>query len=93
MTKRARVFEYDPVGWDMFDPKTDLQRGDRVQKTQPYGTPRNGTMGMCFVQDVESGEFKGLVMENSLKATNQTAVKRDLAAEARERRSHELRYT
>jgi hypothetical protein len=89
--KRSRVYTFEPVGWDVFDPKAGCERGARVVKTQPYGTPRNGTMGMCFVQDAESGEFYGLVLLNSLKATNEYVVPRDLAAEARDARSAALR--
>lgn len=65
--KGGTVYIYDPVGWDVFDPRTDLQAGARVVKTQPYGTPRNGTMGHCFVADADTGEFKGLVLVKSLR--------------------------
>lgn len=61
------VFEYQPVGWDIFDARTDLKPGDKVVKIQPAGCPRNGTMGHCFVGDPETEEFIGLVLVNSLK--------------------------
>jgi len=35
-------------------------------KTQPYGCPKNGTMGHCFVADASTGEFYGLVLLASL---------------------------
>jgi hypothetical protein len=65
MAKR-RVYQYEPVLWDLIDPKTTLLRGDKVVKIQPYGCPRNGTMGHCFVGDPETEQFIGLVHQNSL---------------------------
>lgn len=88
--KKVRVFKYDPVLFDRLNVSL-LEPGDLVVKTQPYGCPKNGAMGMCYVQDAESGEFKGMVMLNSLTPTAKTAVKRDLAAEARDARSAALR--
>ena len=61
------VYTYEPVGMDLWDGRTGLKRGDRVVKTQPYGCPKNGTMGHCYVADVETGKFFGLVLVNSLK--------------------------
>ena len=61
------LYEYQPVGWDIFDPRTDLQPGDHVVKIQPAGTPRNGTMGHCFVGDPRNGAFIGLVLVKSLR--------------------------
>lgn len=90
-TKRSRVFVFEAVGWDVFDRRANTpENGTRVVKTQPYGTPRNGTMGMCFVKDADSGEVYGLVSLASLKATNEYVVPRDLAAEAREARSRNI---
>jgi len=92
MAKKVRVYVYEPVGLDLWDAKPHgPKRGDRVVVTQPYGTPRNGTMGMTYVNDAESGEFRGLVLKKSLKATNDYVVSRDLAAEARDARSAALR--
>ena len=90
--KRTRVYTYEPVGMDVWDRRAyQPERGTRVVKTQPYGTPRNGTMGQCYVQDADSGQFYGMVSVNSLKATGDTAVVRDLAAEARDARSRAIR--
>ena len=62
------VFVFEPVGWDVFDRrKNQPEPGTRVRKTQPFGTPKNGTMGHVFVEDAETGEFYGLVMAKSLK--------------------------
>jgi len=64
----GRVYVFEPVGWDLFDRrKNQPAPGTRVRKTQPYGTPRNGTMGHCFVEDAETGAFYGLVMVKSLR--------------------------
>jgi len=60
-----KKYTFDPVGWDRFDPKTELKTGDIVIKTQPVGCPKNGTMGHCFVADL-TGKFIGLVHKNSL---------------------------
>lgn len=87
--KRKRVYVYEPVLFDRMSGGR-CPKGAKVVKTQPYGCPKNGTMGMCYVQDAETGAFYGLVMLNSLEATNEMAVERDLAAEARDRRSAEL---
>lgn len=85
--KRVRVFTFDPVGMDVFDRRAyQPDAGTRVVKTQPYGCPKNGTMGHVYVNDADSGEFYGLVMAASLKKTGDTVVPRDLAAEARDAR-------
>jgi hypothetical protein len=63
-----KVYTFEPVGWDVFDRrKYQPEPGTKVVKTQPYGTPKNGTMGHTFVADAETGEFYGLVLTNSLK--------------------------
>lgn len=62
----GRVFRYEPVGWDVFDPKVGIDAGRLVRKTQPAGCPRNGTMGHTFIEDAETGEFLGLVLIASL---------------------------
>jgi hypothetical protein len=86
--KRSRVFTFEPVGMDVWDRRAHQpERGTRVVKTQPFGCPKNGTMGMVYVQDAETGDFYGLVNKASLKATNDMVVPRDLAAEARDARS------
>lgn len=65
-----QVFKYDPVMFDRFHTRqVPLEEGTLVRKTQPHGAPRNGTMGMCYVEGLD-GIFYGLVMLNSLaKAT------------------------
>ena len=63
---REQVFEYAPVGFDLWDPRTDLEPGERVRLTQPVGCPQNGTMGHVFVAD-ETGRCRGLVLRKSLR--------------------------
>lgn len=86
-----QVFRLEPTGLlDRGEVRVMRHAGAEVHKVQPAGCPRNGTMGMCYVQQLD-GEFIGLVSKHSLVKTNRTAPVRDLAAEARERRSAALR--
>ncbi len=86
--KRSRVYVFEPVGFDVFDAhRGQPAPGARVVKTQPFGTPKNGTMGHVYVKDAETGEFYGLVLAASLRQTKDMVVPRDLAAEARDARS------
>lgn len=63
----SRVYVFQPVGLDLWSPHTGTPAaGTRVVKCQPYGCPRNGTMGHCYVEDATTGAFYGLVLENSL---------------------------
>lgn len=76
MTNRTRVFFFRAVGWDKFRPHAGTpDDGTRVVKVQPAGTPRNGTMGHCFVADADTGEFCGLVLLTSLVATKEMVVR------------------
>lgn len=89
MTKSIyrRVYRLEPAGlMDRTDARVTARAGAEVQITQPHGCPRNGTMGMVYVQDAHSGEFIGLVSKASLVKTTRRALVRDLAAEARDRR-------
>ena len=62
------TYRFDPVGVDVWDRRENQpNRGDLVRKTQPFGCPKNGTMGHCFVEDAATGEFRGLVLLASLK--------------------------
>jgi hypothetical protein len=64
----AREYIFDPVGWDVFDRRSNQpDPGTHVVKMQPAGCPKNGTMGHCFVEDAATGEFYGLVLVASLK--------------------------
>ena len=60
-------FTFKPVGLDLFDRLPNQPTpGTVVVKVQPFGCPRNGTMGHCFVEDAETGIFYGLVLLKSL---------------------------
>jgi hypothetical protein len=88
LAKATPIYTLNPAGLlDRSSPRITGHIGAPVQKVQPPGTPRNGFMGMCFVQHAETGEFIGQVCETSLTATRQRRVPRDLAEEAREQRS------
>lgn len=63
----SKHFVYNPVLFDQFtERKVPLAPGTVVRKVQPAGCPRNGTMGMAYVEGVHDGIFYGLVMLNSL---------------------------
>jgi len=59
-------YVYNPVGYDMFDPKTKLLAGTVVKVINVYGCPKANTMGHCYVGDVKTGKFIGLVWTMSL---------------------------
>jgi hypothetical protein len=66
---------FNPVLFDKWQRNTmNIQVGTRVRVVQPYGCPRNGTMGMCYVDNDETGEFIGLVCVNSLDKTMPVSV-------------------
>lgn len=50
---------FEPVGLDVWDARANTpERGEVVTVVQPYGCPRNGTMGHCYVE----GPSKGLAL-------------------------------
>ncbi len=59
---------YEPVGLDLFDAKPHQpEPGTEVRPIRPpYGCPNPVAMGMIYVQDAESSEFRGLVNIASL---------------------------
>lgn len=85
-TKRQQVYTFDPGFMD----RGIAEVGTELHVFQPYGCPKNGTMGMTYVQKL-TGEFVGLVCKSSLVKTGRTAPVRDLAAEARDARSERRR--
>ena len=64
----------EPAGLlDMFDQRVTDHTGHKVQLTQPYGCPKNGTMGMAYVNCLDCTDegaqrpfFVGLVNVASL---------------------------
>jgi len=78
--RNKRVFRVEPVLLDRMS--SLVEGGELVYKTQPYGCPKNGTMGQCYVADARTGRFIGMVAENSLVATSETvAVTKDRGRE------------
>lgn len=64
--RKGSIWKYRPSYWDKVDPTFYLEPNALVRVMQPHGCPKNGTMGHCYVEDFESGEFLGLVHINSL---------------------------
>lgn len=69
--RAGQEYYFDPVGWDKFDPKTDLKKGDKVKVVNLPGCPKANTMGHCHVTHNE--KFAGLVHVNSLTKTQPSA--------------------
>ena len=61
-------YRFQPVGMDLVDRRAHQPtHGTIVVKVQPgHGAPRNGTMGHCYVEEVATGRFCGLVLTKSL---------------------------
>jgi len=68
--QRVRVgstYVYRPVGMDAWSPNPLApMEGEPVKVINPHGCPPANTMGHCYVESIESGEFCGLVLCNSL---------------------------
>jgi hypothetical protein len=58
------MYEYKPVGLDIYDSRTSLKEGDKVKVVNLPGCPKANTMGHCHV--TLDGKFAGLVLTNSL---------------------------
>ena len=63
--KNGRVYRYEPNGFDMAYGVKNVAKGQLVRKCQPYGCPKNGTMGMAYVEDMD-GKFLEMVCMASL---------------------------
>lgn len=59
-------YQYQPVGLDGFDARTDLQPGEIVEVVNLPGCPRANTMKHCHVKRLD-GRLAGLVLTASLK--------------------------
>lgn len=64
--RNGMVLVYDPVLWDILDPKTTLKKGDKCRVVALHGCPPPNTMGHCHVESLD-GKFLGLVHTNSLR--------------------------
>ena len=62
--KANNFYKFNPVMWDIIDPKTDLKSGDVIQVKNLNGCPPANTMGHAHVY--YDGKFAGLVHVNSL---------------------------
>lgn len=71
--KTAPRFVFKAAGFDIFDRRAHTpEDGTIVIKTQPgYGCPKNGTMGQCYIADLD-GEFIGMVSLASLTKAGRT---------------------
>jgi hypothetical protein len=58
-------YVYSPVALDVYDARTALKPGDRVQVRNLNGAPKANTMGHAHVFDA-NGKFAGLVCTASL---------------------------
>lgn len=58
-------YTFRPVAMDIWDAKTTLATGERVQVRKVHGCPPPNTMGHAHVYDT-AGKFRGLVCTASL---------------------------
>lgn len=67
MKRSNTTYKLVPAGLlDRMDARVMKHDGALVRKVQPHGCPRNGTMGMVYVERVDTCEFIGLVNQSSL---------------------------
>lgn len=63
----SQTYTLIPAGLlDRLDKRVVAHAGAQVRKVQPTGCPKNGTMGMVYVERVDTGQFIGLVSQHSL---------------------------
>ena len=73
----ARRYIFVPAGLDRWDRRMNHPvPGTLVVKTQPFGTPANGTMGHCFIADADTSHFYGLCLLTSLQRVSHGPLKR-----------------
>jgi hypothetical protein len=68
-TRKVRVnsvYTYDPALLDLVDGRTALKTGDKVRVINVHGCPKANVMGHCYVGDIETSAFIGMVCCNSL---------------------------
>ena len=59
-------YTFNASAWDIIDrQKYTPEDGTIVRVCQPFGCPKNNTMGQCYIETLE-GEFLGMVSTNSL---------------------------
>jgi len=73
---RKKVFTYEPVGLDRFDPACSATPGQKVRVVDVPGCPKSGTMGQCYIEDAETGVFLGMASIKSLRGDNNGLLQR-----------------
>lgn len=64
--KTAKRYRFEATASDLYDRRNYTpEDGAIVIKTQPFGVPKNGTMGQCYIADLD-GNFIGMVDVRSL---------------------------
>ena len=63
----GQIFFYVPVMLDKLHPPAgDINFGDEVVVVNLHGAPKANTFGHCYVNNLLTGRFAGLVCTNSL---------------------------
>jgi len=62
----GQILYYVPNLLDRIDGRTSISVGDAVKVIKVAGCPAANVMGHCYVGDVNTGHFLGMVHTNSL---------------------------
>ncbi len=66
--RTGSTWAFEAAGFDVFHRMAHTpEDGTLVRVVQPSGCPKNGTMGQCYVERADNGEFIGMVSIASLK--------------------------
>lgn len=64
--RTGSIYTFNRNGMDIVDPRSyQPADGTKVKVIQPFGCPKNNTMGQCYVATLK-GEFIGMVDTASL---------------------------
>ena len=71
--KVGKTYIYDPVFFDQIisPPVGNPEQGYFVVVVNLNGCPPANTMGSCYINFADSGEFAGMVSTNSLKSVKE----------------------
>jgi hypothetical protein len=64
--KVGSLYSYEPQGYDLIDPKTNLEAGTVVKVGNLPNAPKANVMGQCYVFDIKTGKLIGMVSTQSL---------------------------
>lgn len=64
--RRPSVVQFDPVGPDIFDPKSKVKAGTSVRVASSRGV-RQPAKGYEYIENPETGEYLGVASTQSLK--------------------------